>query len=746
MTRRSSVLICALAALVVVGSVPSACLAAGPPVDQQVGAIVAKLRQPTASEIWTAHRQLHQLGAPAVAAIKGRLPKALPAQQLVLAKALCSLGHAADAVGPLVALIRSKEARDYAALAAQLLGEPPANDLQVTEDALMRLVDDQSLLPDVRRAVARSLGLSASTLESVQKANATLRKLLGAATDPDTRRACALALAEIDDFAPPVDAILKELQDEPSNRGRLARALLQVNTLRTLLIRPQGRERQGLNDRLLNEVRTLMQRFHVEVPLSTTQLVNSAAKGMAAAVRANDDTERQPDRHTAYFDEDDWKRFRESLSGRYGGIGAVVQFTKHFDTGDVPVFTIARPNYSGPAYQAGLRSFDRIVAVDGQATAIEKAEDAQAKLKAIVDTLRGRPGTPVELTVTRPGSKERRQVKVERADIELPSVRRAMLPAKIGYVRLANFGQKSAAELEEALRALEKEGMRALIFDLRNNPGGQLNISVEIADKLLKDNKLIVYTEGRNPKIAKREEYRTKDPTTHPDYPVVVLINGHSASASEIVAGALQEHHRAILVGTTTFGKGSVQKLFPLHATAGRSGLKLTVAKYYLPSGRSIHGKGVEPDVKVKFEGTFTRDEFEKLRENGAFYRYSATRFAQHKELLAKLSEFDALDPSRYPDFEGWHKGMAGELGRDKARRLLRAWLRLLVADDRGEEFVCDVEEDNQLQAAILEIARRVEAIEPKRVPEYRFFAPKDAAAPPAKKATAPPAKKADTP
>lgn len=695
-------------------------LAGAPQVEKRVGEILARLRRPSVGQMWTAQQQLHQLGAAAVPAIKGRLPKARPAQQIVLAKALCSLGHAADAIAPLVALIRSKDV-SYATIAARVLGEPPANDLQATEDELLRLVEDKTLPPGVRRAVARSLGLSASTLDSVQRANATLRRLLNGAEDPDTRKACALALGEIDDFAPPVDAILKELQGEPSARGRLARALLQVHTLRTMVIKQRSRE-DNLNDRLLNEVRKLMQEFHVEPAVPTHKLISAAAKGMVSAVRRGD----HPDRHSAYFDEEDWRRFRESLSGHYGGIGAIVQFAKHFDTGEVPVFTIARPNYRGPAYKAGLRSYDRIVEVDGEPTAIAKAEDAPKKLKEIVKILRGRPGTPVVLTVTRPGSKKRRKVKVVRADIELPSVRRKMLPGKIGYVRLAAFGQQSARELGQALRQLEKQGMVALIFDLRNNPGGHLSMAVAIADKFLKDNKLIVYTQGRNPKIARREEFRTKDPTTHPDYPAVVLVNGHSASASEIVAGALQEHHRAILVGTTTFGKGSVQRLFPLRATAGRSGLKLTIAKYYLPSGRSIHGKGVEPDVKVEFKRTFTRDEFEKLREGGAFYRYSATRFAQHKKQLAKVAEFDALDPKRYPDFAQWHKGLAEETGRDKARRLLRAWLRILVADDRGKEFVCDIEEDSQLRAAILEIAKRVPEIDPRQIPEYRFFAPKE--------------------
>jgi carboxyl-terminal processing protease len=700
---------------------PTAVTPPGPPVEKQVESILAKLRKPALDDMRTAQQQLQQLGAAAVPALRASLPKARPAQQIALARALAALGQPADAVAPLAALVRSKDDPELAAIAARLLGEPPINDLQAAEDELARLVEDKSLPPDLQRAVARSLGLSASSLESVKTANATLRRLLMAAGDPDTRRECALALGEIDDFAPPVDAVLQELQDEPTARGRLARALLQVNTLRTLLIRPETRERDGINDRLLNEVQKLMQEYHVEPALPTSKLANAAAKGMVAAVNSGD----HPDPHSSYFDEDDWQKFREALTGHYAGIGAVVQFAKHFDTGDLPVFTVFQPNYEGPGYKAGLRSFDRIVEVEGHPTAIQRADEAMKKLKDLVDLLRGKAGTAVELTVTTPGSKERRTVKVVRADIDLPTVYHKMLPGRIGYLRLTTFGPWSARDLEKALRDLEQQGMLALLFDLRNDPGGQLNIAVEIADAFLKDNKLICYTEGRNPKIAPREEFRTKDSTSHPDYPMVVLVNEHSASASEIVAGALQDYHRAVILGTTTFGKGSVQKLFPLNATAGRSGLKLTIAKYYLPSGRSIHGKGVEPDVKVELDDTITRREFDQLRESGAFYRYTATRFAANKPLFAQLAEFDGADTARYPDFDAWHKGLAGEIGHDKARRLLRAWLRLLVADDRGREFICDTEEDEQLQAAILEVAKRVPEIQPKQIPEYRIFATK---------------------
>ena len=707
--RRTTLALAALLSLWAARAV----LAAAPPADveKQVDAIIAKIKQPTADALWEAERQIALLGPDAVPVLKTQVAKARPPAQLVLAKALCSLGSPEEAIEPLVAIIRSKRSSDYAIMAAAILCREPARDVPATERELMGLADDATLAPEVTRAIARALYLTATTEEGLNRANATLRRLLVAAPDAGVRRDCAIALAEIDDFEEPVEQILGEMQDEPTLRGQLALALLQKHSIKALLLEPRNREGR-LNNQLLEEVKARIQKFHVEEPLPDHELINAAARGMVGAVQRGD----HPDRHSNFLDEDDWKKFREHISGHYAGIGAVVQFMKHFDMGDTPVFTVARPTYSGPAYKAGIRSYDRIIEVAGEPTAGKKNTD-------IVEVLRGKQGTPVEVTITSPGSSEKRKLTVVRADIEVPTVYSQPLPGRIGYVRLTSFGENSAKDLEAALRSLEKQDMAALILDLRNNPGGQLSTAVDITDKFLKDNKLIVYTEGRNKVAAPREEFRTKDPTTHPDYPMVVLVNAHSASASEIVAGALQDHQRATLIGTKTYGKGSVQKLFPLRATAGQSGLKLTIAKYYLPSGRSIHGKGVEPDVKVSFRATVTRADFDRLRETGAFHRYTAERFAKNKELFATLARFDAQDAQRYPDFDAWQTGQAGEIGRDKARRLLRAWLRILVADDRGAEFVCDFEEDNQLQRAILELAKQIKGLDPKAIPEYQAFA-----------------------
>jgi len=243
-----------------------------------------------------------------------------------------------------------------------------------------------------------------------------------------------------------------------------------------------------------------------------------------------------------------------------------------------------------------------------------------------------------------------------------------------------------------------------------------------------------VYSEGRNKEVAPRNEMRTTDPATRPDYPIMLLVNGNSASASEIVAGALQDHRRAVLIGERTFGKGSVQQIMPLEASGRRAVLKLTVAKYFLPSGRSIHRSGenrggVVPDIEAPFEPSWSNESFEKLRAAGDFHRYSFAQWPRNKDKLMELARFDAEDASLYPGFDEWYDGLRVKTDRDSARRLLRQWLRVLTADERGRDWAADLEEDNQLQRAVSEAGKRIPGLDMKSIPEYRRFAAQDKAA-----------------
>jgi carboxyl-terminal processing protease len=240
------------------------------------------------------------------------------------------------------------------------------------------------------------------------------------------------------------------------------------------------------------------------------------------------------------------------------------------------------------AYRAGLHTGDRIVKIDGLSTKDMQLADA-------VKRMRGKPGTQVTISIVREGWAEPKDFEIVREQIKVQSVRMVELGEGVEYVKLRQFQEQSPHDLEAALDKLQKNGMKALILDLRNNPGGLLTAAVEVSEKFIDDGKLVVYTEGRVRNQNMRFSAHAK--RGYSQMPMVVLVNQGSASASEIVAGALQDWGRATIVGTQTFGKGSVQTIIPL---SDGSGLRLTTAKYFTPKGRSIHGKGITPDIIVE--------------------------------------------------------------------------------------------------------------------------------------------------
>jgi len=254
------------------------------------------------------------------------------------------------------------------------------------------------------------------------------------------------------------------------------------------------------------------------------------------------------------------------------------------------VLTVVSPIDGTPAYRAGLHTGDKIVKIEGITTKDLSLADA-------VKRMRGKPGTKITVTILREGWTEPRDFTITREQIRVQSVRSQDLEPGIGYIRLRQFQEQSPNDLEASLEKFTKNGqkLQGLILDLRNDPGGLLTAAVEVTEKFLEDGKLVVYTEGRVRNQSMRFTAHAKKP--HLDFPIVVLVNQGSASASEIVAGALQDWGRAIVLGTQTFGKGSVQTIIPL--TDG-SGLRLTTAKYFTPKGRSIHGKGITPDIVVE--------------------------------------------------------------------------------------------------------------------------------------------------
>ncbi len=322
--------------------------------------------------------------------------------------------------------------------------------------------------------------------------------------------------------------------------------------------------------RLFTEVLSIVQNQYVdEVP--PKELIYSAIKG----------TLRGLDPHSSFLDPDSYKEMQVETSGSFGGLG--IEITLKDD-----ILTVVAPIEGTPAYKAGLQTGDRIIKIDGLSTKDMQLPDA-------VRRMRGKPGTAVTISVVREGWTEPKDIAITREQIRVQSVRTHDLGNGIFYLRLRQFQEQSPHDIENALERFDKAGMKALVLDLRNDPGGLLTAAVEITEKFIDDGKLVVYTEGRVRNQNMRFTAHAKH--TWNKVPMVVLVNQGSASASEIVAGALQDWGRAIVVGTQTFGKGSVQTIIPL---SDGSGLRLTTAKYFTPKGRSIHGKGITPDIVVE--------------------------------------------------------------------------------------------------------------------------------------------------
>ncbi len=287
------------------------------------------------------------------------------------------------------------------------------------------------------------------------------------------------------------------------------------------------------------------------------------------------------DPHSAYLKPDAFRDLQINTSGEFGGLGIEVGMENGF-------VKVVSPIDDTPAQRAGVQAGDLIIQLDEQAVKGMSLMDA-------VNIMRGKPGTPIMLTIVRDGEAEPLKIRIVRDVITVRSVKSRMLEPGYGYIRIAQFQVNTGPDVINAVKTLRKEGeLRGIVLDLRNNPGGVLQAAVDVADAFLTDGE-IVYTKGRLPNS--QVHYKANNNNTFEKLEVVVLINGGSASASEIVAGALQDHRRALVVGEKSFGKGSVQTVTPL-STRDRA-LKLTTALYYTPNGRSIQAQGIEPNLVV---------------------------------------------------------------------------------------------------------------------------------------------------
>lgn len=681
--------------------------------------------------------------------------------KLGCAKTLIDLNEERDAIPILLEIADKTAAKEIRLAALTLLGSTDylEEKLNSEVEGFLDQMLDNDTDPDILVAAAKSLHFIGEVPRR-KKAQKLLKQMLDSDIQ-EIRINAALALAEIgnlDDASP----VLKEIRNDPSYPGRMAKVILKARDWERYLLNTikdnklgidetSGRNQPSKELALVAEIIRIAQDKHIQGDLYTDEdgvekLLTAAAKGMLSYL----------DPHSNYFSQAEHERWIMDLERKYAGIGAYVNTIDG-------IFTIVRPIYSGPAYEAGLRSGDQILKVDGWET-FNKENDE------IIRRLKGLPDSNVRITVYRTGWKEERDFEISRKEISIPSVNGELLPGRIGYAEVTQFASGTAKELKLKLQQLKNQGAEGLILDLRNNTGGYLNEAVNVSSLFLPPGKLVVYTEGRQ---EKRRDYHTFNIGYTWDGPVYVLVNRRSASASEIVAGALQEYGRASLVGEKSYGKGSVQNpmilasRWPERFTDSNNNgihdegepfedlnnnnkfdigpmLKITSAMYYLSSGKSIHtlrdeeGQviqkgGVIPEVLVKFEGIepWKEEELADLLEKKSFKDYVSERYSDNRELFVELAEGDDFDTTRYPDFDAFFNGLETHLSENDIRKWIRLELRSRVPDDRkparpfpGFGFYGDYQEDSQLQAAILELLKEL-GEDSKKIMAYCNFSDK---------------------
>jgi carboxyl-terminal processing protease len=401
--------------------------------------------------------------------------------------------------------------------------------------------------------------------------------------------------------------------------------------------------------KVFSEILSLIESSYVE-PVESKALVEGAIRGMVKAL----------DPHTSYLPPEAFREMKVETSGKFGGLGIEISIRNG-------VLTVISPIEGTPAFNAGIQTGDRILKIEGNSTLDMTLTDA-------VSQMRGEIGTSINITIFREGLEKPLEFKIVRDIIKVQNIKKKVYGADIGYIKIRSFSKATSADLDKALAALEEKEIRKLILDVRNNPGGLLNQAVEVSDRFLDEENLIVYTKGRGEDQSMR--FTTHDTGRRVSYPMIVLVNGGSASASEIVAGALQDLGRAVVVGTPTFGKGSVQTIIPL---SDGSALRLTTARYYTPSGRVIQGNGVVPDIIVEREkeDTSGTEKDEDVKEEKA-EKERMRRFLREKDLKKHLKGKSSIG-------DGGEGENQKSLRKDKERAAL-------------EE---DLEKDNQLHHAV---------------------------------------------
>lgn len=409
----------------------------------------------------------------------------------------------------------------------------------------------------------------------------------------------------------------------------------------------------GTYDKLkvFSEILALLESNYVE-PVDPQQLIEGAINGMLKTL----------DPHTSYLPPESFKQMKVETSGKFGGLGVEITVRNG-------ILTVVSPIEGTPAYKAGIKAGDKIIKIEDESTLDMTLSDA-------VNLLRGERGSNVNITIFRKGMEKPKVVTITRDIIKVQSVKKRVYQGNIGYIKIRNFTKTVSQDLDRYLNEFEQNHIQKLILDLRGNPGGLLNQAVEVADRFLDKENLIVYTQGRSEEQNMR--FTTHEQRKHFRYPMIILVNGGSASASEIVAGALQDMGRAVILGTQTFGKGSVQTIIPL---SDGSALRLTTARYYTPSGRVIQENGITPDIIIEEDET-PKDEPNSEKTEAEKEKDEIRRFLREKDLKQHLEGKESIEGSSGQDMTDEEReellAAAQELENDvqlrEAVSLLQGW------------------------------------------------------------------------
>ena len=403
--------------------------------------------------------------------------------------------------------------------------------------------------------------------------------------------------------------------------------------------------------KVFSEVLSLIESNYVE-PIEKDSMIEGAISGMVKSL----------DPHTSYMPPVSYKEMQVETTGKFGGLGIEISVRDG-------VLTVVSPIEDTPAFKVGIEPGDKIIKIEDESTLDMSLQDA-------VSRLRGETGSPVKITIFRKTFKEPKEFTIVRDIIKVRSVVSKLYQNNIGYIKIRSFSKNTSSGLDKALEELRGKGITKLILDVRNNPGGLLNQAVEVTDRFLNKENLIVYTKGRSDEQNMR--FTSHDKVAGVSYPMIVLVNGGSASASEIVAGALQDLGRAVILGTQTFGKGSVQTIIPL---SDGSALRLTTARYYTPSGRVIQENGIEPDIIVEMKPRNELDKKEGKKEEPE-EKTRLRRFLREKDLKKHLkgkSSIEGVDEEDETDEKTSNK----------------------IEESIAKELHEDLKKDNQLQQAV---------------------------------------------